>query len=275
MGPSHVMSGAAIWLGGVALYSNATHTPITPAILLLGTAVAAGAAALPDLDSNSSTIVRSLGIFGKLLYHLVTVVSVTAYEATRTSKDDPAKGGHRTLFHTGIAAIVAGGVTALLTTIASPISFWGAKLTGGQLIGLIIMGILLNVALAGLFGHFIKKLRSSFGPYLLLLISFGLTVGLAFALPAGNGKTYAWLGLAVGGGWMVHLLGDAITKMGVPMWWPLKIHGRRWWDIALPTFMRIKAGGTFELVILFPLFTIASIALFIYDWVLYLGLIKG
>lgn len=274
MGPSHVMSGAAIWLGGVAVYSNVTHTPIQPALILLGTAVAAGAAAAPDLDSNSSTIVRSLGIFGKLLYHLVTGVSVTAYNLTRTKKDDPAKGGHRTLFHTGAAAILSGGLTALLTTIASPLELFGTKYTAGQVIGLIIMGILLNVALAGLFGHFIKKLRGTVGPYIMLAISIALTVGIAFALPSGTGKTYAWLGLAVGVGWMTHLLGDAITKMGVPLLWPIRIHGRAWWDVALPGFMRIKAGGTFEQVFLFPLFTVAAVGLFIYDAFLWSGVGK-
>jgi hypothetical protein len=58
--------------------------------------------------------------------------------------------------------------------------------------------------------------------------------------------------LAVGGGAVMHLLGDAITKMGVPIFWPIPINGKRWWDVTLPSLLRIRAGGAFEMAILLP-----------------------
>lgn len=74
-------------------------------------------------------------------------------------------------------------------------------------------------------------------------------------------ETYGWLGLAVGVGWFAHLLGDAITKMGVPLAFPFKIRGKRWWDVTLPAFLRIRAGGTFEKAVLLPFCTIATLVL--------------
>jgi membrane-bound metal-dependent hydrolase YbcI (DUF457 family) len=30
------------------------------------------------------------------------------------------------------------------------------------------------------------------------------------------------------------MLGDALTVAGVPLLWPLRIHGKRWYDIRIP-----------------------------------------
>jgi len=50
MGPSHALSGAAVWLGGswaMAFFADYHQTPLEIAV---GTAVCAGGALLPDLD---------------------------------------------------------------------------------------------------------------------------------------------------------------------------------------------------------------------------------
>lgn len=275
MGPTHSMSGAAAWLAGVAIYSNLTQTPIDPALLVLGTAVSAGAALAPDIDSNSSTVVRSFGFVGKGLHHAVNILSVAIYNITRRRKDEPRENGHRTLFHTGVFAILAGGLTALAAlSTGDAITVAGTTLSWGQVFSLIIMTVFTHLALAGLFEKPIKKARKAFGPLPLLAMSLVITIATAILLPPADGASYSWLGLAVGFGWFMHLLGDAITKMGVPLAWPLPIRGRAWWDVSLPSFMRITAGGTFEYVFLLPVLTLAAIGFGIWDVIIWSGMVN-
>jgi hypothetical protein len=129
-----------------------------------------------------------------------------------------------------------------------------------------------DLALGGLFQKQVVKYRRKYGPYLLLVAAAVITVVIAFLLPPAAGSSYAWLGVAVGFGWLVHLLGDFITKNGIPAW-PLPIRGKLWYDLALPSALRITAGGPFENVILVPVFSVATVGLFIYDIILYSGLI--
>lgn len=274
MGPSHAMTGATAWLAGVAVYANVTHTPISGSALLLGTTVAAGAALAPDLDNYSSTVVSAFGFVGKGVGRLVDALSVAVYNITKSRKEEVKGYGHRTLFHTTAAAILAGIGIAFAASATGVVHIAGQVLTWGQVWSIVIMAIFLNLGLAGLFSKQITKYRAKFGPTLILLFSIGLAILTAFLLPEGHQGSYAWLGLAVGGGWFVHLLGDAITKQGVPLFWPLRIRGKGWYDVALPSIFRIKAGGSVESVILLPLFTATTIALAIYDTAVFSGAIK-
>lgn len=270
MGPSHAMSGAAVWLAGSAIYSSVTHTPPSLPLLVMGTVIMAGGALAPDLDSYSSTVVKSFGIFGRMFYYLVNAVSVFFYNLTKTRYDSDKENGHRTLFHTLVLAILAGVGASLLTLSTGQVTVFDHTYTWGQFFGLIIMGLFLNLALAGLFEP-IRKARKKFGPYLMMLASVLFTFGFAAVVPEAN-NTYAWLGIAVGGGWAVHLLGDLITKMGVPIAWPLKIRGKRWYDVSLPSFLRITAGGSFEKVVLVPLFIVVIIGASIWNALLIGGI---
>lgn len=257
MGPTHAMSGAAVWLVGTAL--AASLTPFSPplSMVVLGTTVIAGSAIYPDFDSNSATAVRSFGVVGTLMHQLVDGISILVYNLTRTRYDGSRENGHRTLFHTGIMAIVMGLIVSGLSSIAIPVNLFGKDFTLGQVFSLITMFIMLHLGIAGLFEKQVKKMRKKIGIYGMLLFSLVITVLVGYSLPAND--TLPWLGLCVGAGMIMHDLGDAITKMGVPLFWPLKIKGKRWYDITLPSFMRIKAGGTFEYVVLVPALTIVLI----------------
>ncbi|MER6610241.1 metal-dependent hydrolase [Streptomyces sp. NPDC000927] len=48
-------------------------------------------------------------------------------------------------------------------------------------------------------------------------------------------------GLAVFMGWMSQVLSDGCTSMGVPLLWPLKVKGRRWYMVS---FMRLRSGAS-------------------------------
>lgn len=265
MGPSHAMSGAAAWLGFSAVASTQFgFTEFTePTSLVLGTVVAAGAALAPDIDSHGSTVVRSFGIFGRLFYMLANSVSVLTANLIRTSKDEVKENGHRTLFHTILFAALAGFLTTLAVSQTGEVIIFDETYSIGTVSALIILGIFLHLGLGGLFVKPVAKARSQFGPYLMMLITAGITLSVAWFLGemGETTATYPWLGIAVGFGWFIHLLGDMITKMGVPIMWPIPWKGRLWWNFATPTFMRITAGGTIENVIIFPVLIIATIAL--------------
>lgn len=259
MGQAHSLSGAAIWLGGTAAYTLITGTPIDPAILIMGTAVVSGAALVPDLDSYTATATRSFGIFGRVLYYLTNGISMLIHGATRSKNDKPIENGHRTFLHTIVGNILLGLLVLGLTSLPGQTTIFDKPYDTGQIAAIAIMAFFLHLGLAGLFSKQIKNAKKAFGPYLLMLASLGITIATAAFLPTYD-TGYQWLALAVAGGAWVHVLGDTITKMGTPMLWPVKIRGKRWYDIALPGPFRITAGGAFEMKILTPLFIFTIVA---------------
>ncbi len=55
--------------------------------------------------------------------------------------------------------------------------------------------------------------------------------------------------VALAVGIIVHILGDALTVSGVPILWPIKYRGERWYGFALPKPLAIKGGGIAETLI--------------------------
>lgn len=259
MGKSHAMSASAVALTAAAVGVGPIDASTTPiSVLCLYTAVAVGGSLWPDWDSHGSTVVRSFGIFGKVAHEFVNGIGTAVYNLTRVSKYEKAKdGGHRTLFHTPLMAIITGLIISGLSVLPGSVDVFGHTYAVGQLASLIIMWLFLHVGLAGLFEKQVKKARKTYGPYLLMAASLAGVLAVSRFMP--ENETYGWLGVAATGGIIIHLLGDMITKMGIPMLWPLKIRGKRWYDVSLPTFMRISAGGTFETVVLFPIFSFVTV----------------
>lgn len=71
MGRTHALSGAAGWLAAAPMVAEATGHPLGPGVLAASTAVAAGAALLPDLDHEHGLLAHSLGPVTRLLTQLV------------------------------------------------------------------------------------------------------------------------------------------------------------------------------------------------------------
>lgn len=107
MGTSHALSGAAVWLTGCAAATGLGMHPAAD-VVILGTAVCAYSALLPDMDHQGSRSARSLGLLTMGLSHLVGILSRIAYERTKTALDRPNRSGHRGLTHTVLAAVVLG-----------------------------------------------------------------------------------------------------------------------------------------------------------------------
>ncbi len=184
MGRTHALSGASAWLTLAPAIADSAGLPIGAAELLAGTAVAAGAAMLPDLDHPSAGIAGTLGPVTRLLTRAVAALA----------------GGHRQATHglvfvalcaVGAAAAVAAGATAALVVAGVCVAFGLRALGPDELRDDPILDLELAAAAAGV-----------------------------TALAAATVATWSWLPAAVGLGCLLHIAGDALTPRGVPLWWP-------------------------------------------------------
>ena len=236
MGPSHALSGAAVWLGGSWALDHFAGYEQSPLAIAVGTAVCAGGALFPDLDlsgrvtrnKGGATVARTFGVASLFLAEVIEKLSLAVYHVTKRSGDPDRENGHRTLTHTlPFTVLVGWGTTALCTAYGK----WAV-------IG--VLFIMIGLALRGLFDEWAKRA----GWLLITLISAAAAWGVALKLPGDRG--YPMLGLAVGVGCLVHLLGDLVTRAGVPILWPIPTGRRMWRMIGLPDAFALRAGGRVE-----------------------------
>lgn len=233
MGPTHAMSGAAAGLAFGAFLPASLGGASSAAEVFVFAGVTAGAALLPDLDTPQGTLARSFGLVSKAAAHAVENASLAIYNATKTRKDDPINNGHRTATHTLWFALLAGAaVAAIVGAFGKP----GA-------IG--VLFFMLGLAIRGLAPTWTKKQDWLYVTGLSLLLAIAVWV----MLPASAGSVA--LGAAVTVGVLTHIAGDMITKRGVPLFGGVvSINGKRWWDVAPPGPMRIRANGLSDRVLL-------------------------
>ena len=249
MGPSHALSGAAVWLAGSWALDHFYSYGQSPLAIAVGTTVCAGGALLPDLDlsgkvtrnQGGATVARTFGVFSLFLAEVIEKVSLGVYTATRLSRDPRRDNGHRTLTHTlPFAALVGWGTTALTTHFGK----WAV-------IG--VMFFMAGLALRGLFDEWAERA----GWLIVTIVAGVIAFFTGINLPGDRG--YPLLGLAVGVGCVVHLLGDMITKNGVPILWPIPVNRRMWRMVGIPNSMAVRVGGTGEVFVLRTLFTIIAL----------------
>ncbi|GLZ80970.1 membrane protein [Actinorhabdospora filicis] len=249
MGPTHALSGAAVWLAGSAIADAFYDFHQTPAELVVGTIVCAGGSLLPDLDCagrvlknrGGSTVARAFGPVTMVMAEATERIAWGFYSITRTKKDGKRNNGHRTLTHTWFFAALIGVLFGWLgwkfgKPAVIPILFF--------MIGLAMRGLMAEVAREK--GWFVVTVVSGVGAF-----------GAARLLPP-DGRAYWLIGVAVAAGCVIHTLGDIITKMGCPLFFPLPIKKQVWFEIGVPDKMAVKVGGTVEKKILAPGFTIVA-----------------
>src|SRR5688500_1358784 len=116
MGPSHALSGAAVWAGGsLALdYFAGYHQP--PLQLAVGTALCAARAGPParalsgrgTAHQGGATVAHTFGVVSLFLAEVIEKFSLGVYNVTRMGRDPRRENGHRTLTHTLIFNIGVG-----------------------------------------------------------------------------------------------------------------------------------------------------------------------
>jgi membrane-bound metal-dependent hydrolase YbcI (DUF457 family) len=250
MGPSHALSGAAVWLAGCWVAKEAFDYGQSATTIAIGAAVCAGGALLPDLDMSGkvtqnkggSTVSRSFGVFSLFIAEVIEKVSLGVYHATKLSQDPDRDNGHRTLTHTIPFCLLMGfGATWLATAY-------------GRWAVLGILFFMFGLALRGLFHQWAKRV----GWLFITILSAGAAwFGYAY-LPAID-RGYPMIGIAVGVGCFVHLMGDIITRAGVPIMWPIPTGKRMWRMIGLPDSISIEAGSKIETRVLSVVFTLVSL----------------
>ncbi|MFI6704365.1 metal-dependent hydrolase [Streptomyces sp. NPDC050509] len=247
MGPAHSLSGAAAWLGVGAAATAAGYTMPWP-VLVVGALICAGAALAPDLDHKAATISRAFGPVSKTLCEIVDKLSYAVYKSTRKPGDPRRTGGHRTLTHTWLWAVLIGAG-------ASAIAY-----TGGRWGVLAILFVHLVLAVEGLLWK-AARVSSDVLVWLLGATSAWMLAGIldqpgngANWLFTDPGQEYLWLGLPIILGALVHDIGDALTVSGCPILWPIPLGRKRWYPIGPPKAMRFRAGAWVEVKVLMPVF---------------------
>lgn len=255
MGPSHATSGAGTWLAGCAVVEAAGH-PLSWQVIWIGAAVCAGWALAPDFDHPEATLAQSGGFVTKLVAKGIGGVSDVLHDHTRTRWDRPAEGNnsHRTFTHTLVYAFICYVVGAGTGRTGGP---WAAAVLVFLAAALGSFSILPDgwrrIGVPTGFGR-----RKAYIPTA-AFVAAPLAACAYFLTP----DAAWWLGLATGGGCLVHCLGDMITHYGCPILWPIPIgpkgRKRTWYPLGPPKFMRFKAGGDVEKLIVTPILTVLMV----------------
>ncbi|WP_371494236.1 metal-dependent hydrolase [Kitasatospora sp. NBC_00374] len=249
MGPAHSLSGAAAWLG-VGAAASALDRPMPWPVLLAGALICAGAALAPDLDHKAATISRAFGPISRNLCEIIDKLSYAAYKSTRKPGDPRRSGGHRTLTHTWVWAVMCGAGAA------------GICVFGGRWGVLAVLFVHMVLAIEGLLWK-AARMSSDILVWLLGVCSAWMIADILdkpgngsdwlFAEP---GQQYLWVGLPIVLGALVHCIGDALTVSGCPVLWPIPIGRKRWYPIGPPKGMRFRAGSWVEIKVLTPVFMV-------------------
>jgi hypothetical protein len=255
MGPTHILSGIAFLLAMSAWLPSVSHVVLATAGLasvFIAAINFAGASISPDIDNTTSTIKSTLGPFGNLLSTIARGIS-TLIQGTIKKKKDDFDDPHRGFWHTAIAGLLVGLTFYFLTALnirhfSIPILH---TVDVGKAIAIILTIIMGAVALRGFFGkiagNFMRSIRGQ------LITWSASTVITIFLYSQSHPKNLAFIGIALGFGWIIHILGDNCTKSGAPLLWPIPIGGKLWWNIRFTT---MAAGGKVENKILVPTFSL-------------------
>lgn len=212
MGPHHAASGAAVWLalttqldlrlGTLAPLLPAVHDhfsvgmglfDFTPAAVIAGSLVTAGAALLPDADHRHATIANSLPPLSNIMCIHVGKLS----------------GGHRHGTHSILGLSIFVVIAALAGMWRIELPTFGTTYPGAGL---------LAVLLASFAAKVLKIIPDTMRKFPWVV---GIAVGLfvTFFAP----QEQFWLPLAMALGVSAHIAGDMLTTGGCNILWPLRL----------------------------------------------------
>ncbi len=262
MGPSHALSGAAVWLTGSLAIDHLGYLHQSPTQLAVGTVMCAGGALLPDMDlsgrvttdQGGATVAHTFGVVSLFVAECVEKLSLGIYNLTKTRKDPRRNNGHRTFTHT------------LPFNVGVGVGVFELCLHYGRWAVLPVLFLTFAMALRGMF----EKWAHKAGWLIVTTAAAAATFAAYLRLEPHRG--YPVLGLALGIGGLVHVLGDMLTSHGCPIFWPLPTGRRMWLCVGLPDSFAVKVGGKVEVYVLrttFWLISLASAGALLYQSVLH------
>ena len=250
MGPAHAISGAGITILalGIAMnYATEFLQYVLAGSTILGilfVAVSTGASLVPDLDNSRSTVNSSLGFIGAALSSVFRFTSKFLQSTIRTKRDDKNPDPHRGFWHTLVGAVTLGAIAVGLSSISLKLFDMGElPVTLGGIFYFGITATMLHLFLAGVAKKRIDKLKKIpvVGELVVLAISVVATASMLFFAPEGSAL---WLGVAIALGCTIHILGDALTTAGVPIFFPIVgiIRKKLWWKTRFAKFKADDEG---------------------------------
>jgi hypothetical protein len=224
-GPRHAQMGLGVGFAAAPLFGVHTLIGALPLAVCM-----AGYSLANDLDCHHSTATTALGPVSRGLSWFLRGLSCLVHRLTATPADRRTRGTHRALTHTIAFAGVAGWL-AHWTSAMSPWATLGwlafgaitaaAAMGGAWVLAAFVVSMLLPLVLTG-------------GSFLAILLA---------------AQPWVWISVSVG--CLAHIVGDAITVDGCPMFWPIPLgkrgHRQSWRMIhLLPIGIRLHTGSTIE-----------------------------
>lgn len=252
MGETHSASSIALYLIFWAIAPSllisllATESII---VIILSIFVLFGASRLPDLDNSRSSAMSALGPLGHLLSEGMRALSVSIFYLTRSDYDDENANPHRGFFHTAVSGILL--FFLILSTCSITLKIGNVQI--GQMFAILWIFMCSQIALSSIASKFYKKNKKDnviIGTLINFIISFFMSL-LIVIVSQTRTENYQWLAFVISFGCITHILGDLMTVSGAPFLFPLKIKGKRWYNIRIAKF---KAGNDFEKKIILPTF---------------------
>lgn len=223
-------------IGMVApLWVSAHSEDVLPCLVM--SLVAAGTSLGPDIDSPRSTVSNAMP---RAMHKAVVAASEKIRKKTSTGKDLQDAGwrssrghspDHRALTHTGLSAVAVGALLAAVGTTSVGVG-------------------VLCAASAYVLGRLLKKSKA----FSALLVGSGLAMGLWVPVDP------VLLGVAAGLGWLSHIIADGCTTAGVPLMWPARINGKKWWRVRF-LGSSLESGSQREYVVGAALIVLLSVPL--------------
>lgn len=257
MGKTHALSALAFSLVLVAFFPKFMFGTVLKTtnllVLIAAMFIISGYALWPDFDNSKSTAISTFGFIGEMISSLMRWFAVLIYSITRSKHDDPNPNPHRGFWHTLISSIFLGVILTTTSSITKIVKLpiINKNVSIGFLFAVLWLYIGIKLAIAGLLGDLLKKIKNKGFIYILGFELFGIIFSVSVLLFAPGTLRYTWIGFAASLGYAIHLLGDCLTVAGAPILWPFKHKGKRWWNYR---FLGFKAGGTVEQLIITPIF---------------------
>lgn len=223
---------------------------LTPITLVTGGLIGTGAALLPDIDHDHSTITRSGGWLTRGIAECLQVISRVTYRATRTAKDRPSNGEHRFLLHTPCLHLLVGLFLFLGGWLVTSLDNTHGMTVWRYFIAFLLWTCLV-AAIRSLSSAMPKRLRRKFlltHSGIAALYAAAVTYLLVWQFDADQ-QLSPLIAATNTTGMITHSLGDAATNTGVPLAWPLRLDGQRWKRYGFPKTLRFSTGSAIERVI--------------------------